>query len=68
MGNLNTKRESAVAVALPNGLTLIVGGQSCGTATFGTSSGFECTALQTSELYNETTKTFTVAGSGSGGR
>jgi hypothetical protein len=67
VGNLNTKRESAAAVALPNGLTLIVGGQSCGAATFGSSSGFECTALQTSELYNETSQTFSVAGSGSGG-
>ncbi len=64
VGNLNTKRESSVAVALPNGLTLIVGGQSCGTATFGSSTGFECDALGTSELYNETTKAFTVAGTG----
>jgi hypothetical protein len=64
VGNLNTKRESAAAVALPNGLTLIVGGQSCGAATFGSSMGFECTALQTSELYNETSKSFAVAGTG----
>lgn len=67
VGNLDTSRESAVAVVLPNGLTLIVGGQSCSSATIGGQSGFECTALQTSELYNENTQTFTVAGSGSGG-
>jgi hypothetical protein len=67
MGNLNTKRESAAAVPLPNDLTLIVGGQSCGPMTYGTTSGFQCNALQTSELYNENTKAFTVAGSGSGG-
>ena len=67
VGNLNTSRESAVAVVLPNGLTLIVGGQSCSSATIGGQSGFECTALPTSELYNANTKTFRVAGSGSGG-
>ena len=67
VGSLNTKRESSAAVVLPNGLTLIVGGQSCGSMTFGSSSGFECDALQTSELYSESTKAFMVAGSGSGG-
>ena len=67
VGNLNTKRESAVAVPLPNGLTLIVGGATCAAATYGGTSGFQCNALQTSELYNETTKAFTFAGSGSGG-
>ena len=67
VGNLNTSRESAVAVALPNGLTLIVGGQTCSAASFGGTNGFECTALQTAELYNENTKAFTFAGSGSGG-
>jgi hypothetical protein len=44
-----------------------VGGQSCGPISYGGTSGFQCDALQTSELYNETTKAFTVAGSGSGG-
>ena len=67
VGSLNSSRESAVAVLLPNGLTLIVGGQTCLAATFGGTSGFECTALQTAELYNESTKSFTFAGSGSGG-
>jgi hypothetical protein len=32
----------------------------------GATSGFECDALDTAELYNENTGTFTVAGSGSG--
>ncbi len=67
VGNLNTARESAVAVALPNGLTLVVGGQTCAAATYGSVSGYQCNALQTAELYNESTKSFTVAGSGSGG-
>ena len=67
MGSLNTKRESAAAVALPNGLTLIVGGGSCGPTSYGGTSGFQCDALQTAELYNETSKTFSLAGSGSGG-
>ena len=67
VGSLNSSRESAAAVPLPNGLTLIVGGQTCSAATFGGTSGFECTALQTAELYNESTKSFTFAGSGSGG-
>jgi hypothetical protein len=35
--------------------------------TYGSTSGFQCNALQTAELYNESTKAFTVAGSGSGG-
>src|SRR4029077_13330574 len=47
--------------------TLIVGGQSCSSKTVGGQSGFQCDALQTSELYNEATQTFTLAGSGSGG-
>jgi hypothetical protein len=67
VGSLNTSRESTVAVPLPNGLTLIVGGQTCMAATFGGQNGFECTAVSTSELYNESTKSFTFAGSGSGG-
>ncbi len=68
VGSLNTARESSVAVALPNGLTLIVGGQTCSAMSYGGTSGFQCNALQTSELYNETTQAFTFAGSGSGGK
>ncbi len=34
---------------------------------FGGTNGFQCNALQTAELYNESTKAFTFAGSGSGG-
>jgi hypothetical protein len=67
VGNLNTSRESAAAVVLPNGLTLIVGGQTCAAATYSDTSGFQCNALNTAELYNESTKAFTFAGSGSGG-
>jgi len=67
VGSMSHARESAAAVALPNGLTLVVGGGFCRAATFGGQSGFECTAQNTAELYNESTKTFTVAGSGSGG-
>jgi hypothetical protein len=64
---MNSAREASVAVVLPNGLTLIVGGQSCSAQTIGGQNGFECDALQTSELYNESTQAFTLAGSGSGG-
>ncbi len=67
VGSLNTARESAAAVALPNDLTLIAGGEHCAAKTIGTSNGFQCDALQTAELYNENTKAFTIAGSGSGG-
>ncbi|WP_424672090.1 hypothetical protein [Candidatus Binatus sp.] len=63
---LNTSRESAVSVVLPNGLTLIVGGETCAASSFGGASGFLCTALNTAELYNESTGLFTYAGSGSG--
>ena len=54
-------------VVLPNDLTLIVGGEECGPETYGGISGFQCNALQTAELYSESTKTFTLAGTGSGG-
>ena len=37
-------------------------GASCGAAGF---AGFQCDALQTADLYNETTQTFTPAGAGS---
>ena len=67
VGSLNTKRESSVAVALPNGKTLIAGGSSCGPRTYGGVAGFQCDALATAELYDETSKTFSFAGSGSGG-
>src|SRR5580692_10905984 len=67
VGSLNTARESAAAVVLPNGLTLIVGGETCSAMTYGGVAGFQCNALNTAELYNETTKAFTFAGSGSGG-
>jgi hypothetical protein len=66
-GTLNTPRESAAAVVLPNGLTLIAGGETCTAATFDAVSGNMCNALQTAELYNETTKSFTFAGGGSEG-
>jgi hypothetical protein len=56
-----------VAVSLPSGLTLIVGGQTCSAATYGSTSGFQCNAINTAELYNESTQAFTYAGSGSGG-
>src|SRR5215469_10717913 len=79
VGSLNNDREAtpATAVALPNHKTLIVGGShcfsktinaanggpACGKSTF---NGFECDALNTAELYDESTNTFTLAGSGSG--
>ena len=66
VSSLNTARESAASVALPNGLTLIVGGETCAASTFGGASGFLCTALDTAELYDETTGLFTYAGIGSG--
>jgi hypothetical protein len=67
VGNLNTKRESAAVVALPNDLTLIVGGETCAAASFGGTAGFQCNALNTAELYNESTQSFSFAGSGSSG-
>ena len=67
VGSLNTARESAAAVALPNGQALIVGGETCGPKAYGSTAGFQCNALNTAELYNERTKVFTFAGSGSGG-
>jgi hypothetical protein len=68
VSSLNTARESAASVALPNGLTLIVGGETCAPSTFAGASGFLCKALNTAELYTEspTGGTFTYAGSGSG--
>jgi len=74
VGSMNTAREAmAPAVALPNNKILLAGGSHCFATTLGpggacgntTFDGFECDALQTAELYDETTKAFTVAGSGS---
>ncbi len=79
VGSLNTAREAtATALVLPNGKTLIVGGSDCAPKTYGPGglcgsssfSGFQCDALNTAELYTETTSTtgsFSFAGSGSGG-
>ncbi len=76
---MNTAREAtATALVLPNHKTLIVGGSDCAPMTYGPGglcggaafSGFQCNALNTAELYSETTSTtgsFTLAGSGSGG-
>ena len=36
-----------------------MGGEHCFPNTYGTVSGFQCNALQTAELYDESTKTFT---------
>jgi hypothetical protein len=68
VGSLNTSRESAAAVALPNGEVLIAGGASCVASAYGgeSSGAFLCTALNTAELYNESTKTFTFAGTAFG--
>lgn len=73
VGNMNTAREGAATVVLPNKQILIVGGEhcfmktmACGTSTF---TVFECDALDTAELYSQTgatTGTFSPAGAGSG--
>jgi len=79
VGSLNTAREAtATAIVLPNGKTLVAGGSHCAPKTYGpggvcgaaTFNGFQCDALNTAELYTETTSTtgsFALAGSGSGG-
>ncbi len=77
VGNLVHDREATSAIPLPNGKVLIPGGShcaamtysktqsaACGTATF---TGFQCDALSTAELYDETTGMFTAAGLGGGG-
>ena len=78
VGSLNTAREaSSTAIALPNGKILVAGGSHCAPKTYGpgglcggsTFNGFQCDALNTAELYSETTSTtgsFTLAGTGSG--
>jgi hypothetical protein len=75
---MNAAREAtATAVVLPNNKTLIVGGSTCAAKTYGpgglcgssTFNGFQCDALNTADLYSETTSTtgsFTLAGAGSG--
>ncbi len=65
VGSLNTAREAAASIVLPNQLTLIIGGQTCSAATYGGEAGFQCNALNTAELYNEVSKTFTLAGANS---
>src|SRR5579863_1201344 len=57
-----TARESSAAVALASTNTLVAGGEDCVPATVGGQTGFLCTALQTAESYNESTKAFTAAG------
>ena len=54
---------------LPNGKTLIVGGNECQASAYGGDSNgaFLCTALATAELYDENTQTFTYAGTSFGG-
>ena len=68
VGSLNTPRESAAAVVLPNGKTLIVGGGNCQRSAYGgdSSGAFLCTALATAELYDESTQSFTYAGTSFG--
>ena len=79
VGSLNTAREAtATALVLPNNKTLIVGGSDCAPKTYGPGglcggasfNGFQCDALNTAELYTETTSTtgsFSLAGTGSSG-
>ena len=52
---------------MENNKVLVVGGEQCFPASFGGTGGFECTALNTAEIYDPTTETFTPAGSGSCG-
>ena len=67
VGSLKTDREAAAAVLMENNKVLVVGGEQCFAASFGGASGFECSALNTAEIYDPTTKAFTPAGSGSCG-
>jgi hypothetical protein len=75
VGAMNIAREAtSSAVALPNGKILFAGGSHCYPQNYPKTglcksaySGFQCDALQTAELYDETTQTFTMAGAGSGG-
>jgi hypothetical protein len=70
---LNSREASATAVVLPNQKILFAGGSHCHPQTYpagglcGASfSGFQCDALQTAELYDEGTQTFTLAGTAFG--
>ena len=67
VGSMHTDREAAAAVLLENNKVLVVGGERCFEANFGGTEGYECTALNTAELYDPVTQTFTAAGSGSCG-
>jgi hypothetical protein len=58
-----TDATAGLAASGGGSATLNQGNGACGTAS---QSGFECDALNTAELYDETTSTFTLAGSGSG--
>lgn len=62
VSSLNYDHESAAAVALPNGKVLIAGGASC--VASGTT-GANCTALASAELYDPVSATFSSAGNGS---
>jgi hypothetical protein len=70
---LTAREAQATAVVLPNQKILLLGGSHCYAKTYpvgglcgGSSfSGFQCDALQTAELYNENTQSFTLAGGGS---
>jgi hypothetical protein len=67
VGSMHTDREAAAAVLLENNKVLVVGGERCFQANFSGTEGYECTALNTAELYDPVTQTFTAAGSGSCG-
>jgi hypothetical protein len=54
-GNMTTDRYEHTMTLLSNGQVLIVGGQTCSSAT-------SCTALNTAELYNPIAGTFTATG------
>jgi outer membrane biosynthesis protein TonB len=66
-GNLNQDREAGTPLVLPNGKVLIVGGEHCYVTAYGGEGLFQCDALNTAELFDETTQSFTLAGAGSGG-
>ena len=66
VGPLVTAQEAtATAVILPNNEILFVGGSNCHAQTYSgglckssTYKGFQCDALQTAELYNQSSQTF----------
>jgi hypothetical protein len=68
VGSLNTARESAATVVLPNNMVLVAGGGNCVPSAYGgeATGAFLCTALSSAELYNEATQTFTFAGTAFG--